>query len=175
MDISMLAKLKFKKILEPTVARRWRSMTRAQLKITAEAREDMVQSVHERLRNVVIVAGWPIERRIEVPISLSDAISTIVDLTLRINTALGQEITSMDIHPIGVRPETKFDPAVMDNTFASSRKSVATNTGDGSLVVGTTDVGLQMAPIEGENGKIYSRIFLKPKVVLESAFKNVVH
>lgn len=150
------------------MARKWRSITRAQIEVTAENREQLVQYVSGKLKSVLVVAGWPNERPIgQVGISFSNAVSTIVELSLRINTAIGQEITSMDIQPIEVLPQSKYNPATMDDIFARNRKLVRTTT----CVVVVTGMGLQLECDKAEAG---SKILLKTKVVLESGFGEVV-
>jgi hypothetical protein len=147
-------------------------MTRAHIEITAEARQDMVQVIGDKLRNVLIVAGWPHGEPMQVStLSIKDAFSTIVDLALRINIAIGQAITSMDILPFGIAPGTTFDPLTMDDTFASSRNSAAVSTVGGDHIVGTTDMGFKMTLIGFDNAAV-DRVFLKPKVVLESAIRG---
>ncbi|KAF9465188.1 hypothetical protein BDZ94DRAFT_1234859 [Collybia nuda] len=158
---------------DPVVARRWRSMTRAQIGITAGARKHMMEFVHKELRNVLIVAGWSRDRWTRTPVSLRDSVSAIIDLTIRINIAIGQDIVSIDVQPIEILPETRFDSAKMDDTFADSRRPVDTNTSSGRVVAGTTALGLQM--VAGVTTKMGSRIFLKPEVFLKSVSQKMKH
>lgn len=146
-------------------------MTRAQIAVTAQDREGYVTTISETLKVVLVVAGWPNEKPItEVGFSFVDAISTIVDLSLRINTTIGEEITSMDIQPINVYPQTRYNPVTMDDVFTHKKKVDKTTTCI-DRVAATTDMGLQTVWME-RNAGIGGRIFLKPKVVLESVFEK---
>lgn len=136
-------------------------MTRAQLELTADEQKKLVQLVTSNLKSVLFVAGWPKKKPIdEIENSFTDTVSTIVRLALDINKAIGQDITSVNLHTVLFEPQTTYNPADMEDIFAD-------NISQPTYVVTTTHLGLRLDHDSGT-----SQVLLKPKVALESAFGN---
>ena len=91
-----------------------------------------------------------------------ERLSVITSLALRLQTAVGVAITSMDLEPYVVPPKTTFDASVMEDTFASGSQSVVVE-----RIVGTTELGLKQLPVDGSRYVV----LLKAKVILHSALQ----
>ena len=86
----------------------------------------------------------------------------ITNLALRLRTAVGVAITSMDLEPYVLSSETTFDASLMEDTFASGSQPVVVE-----RIVGTTELGLKQLPVDGSRPVV----LLKAKVVLHSALQ----
>ncbi|KAH0588422.1 hypothetical protein H2248_004271 [Termitomyces sp. 'cryptogamus'] len=147
-----------------SVAGRWRSMT--QMHAAAEDGPDL--TLHMILRAVESIL---IVTRVEYRPSINqfqERLSTINTLSLHLRSSIAQRITSMDIYPFTFRPGIAFDPSRMDDTYAEERKSNLRAVEVGEPIAGSTELGL-FSRVRAINGKVETKVMLKPKVVLCSA------
>jgi hypothetical protein len=86
----------------------------------------------------------------------------IVNLALRLQHAIGEAITSMDLEFLMIPPKTPFDPSWMEDTYASDEDSDTR----GEIIVATTELGLKRV----EQG-LDKMVLVKPKVILRSALE----
>lgn len=130
----------------------------------------------EIVLNVLIVSGF----RCPDEVSKVDArrrlrvkgLTGIVDMALRLNTAIGEEVTSMDIIPLIIPARTSFDPATMDDYYGGypDGTTIPGAMKDGS-VIGTVGMGLQRLSSGGTIPSV--KILLRPKVVLMSTMQEL--
>jgi hypothetical protein len=126
----------------------------------------MMMLIAKEVANVLVLAG---HRRQLIELNFLDnfreRLEMIVQLSLRINEATHEYITSGDVHVIVVPPGERFNPSTMDDGFlegeGSKDRGEANQQG---IVAGTTDLGIQLAI---NNASIPS-ILKNPKVVLVS-------
>lgn len=130
----------------------------------------MIRQVTE----VLVVAGWPAHGSDTEPGFNLERLTMVVDLALRLNAAIGEDITSVDILPVTFRAGVKFDSNRMDDTYAADiRKGSGYDAvAVADLVAGTTDLGLQRITREPGTGHSRTDILLKPKVILHSAIQE---
>ena len=91
-------------------------------------------------------------------------LSSIEEAVVKLKAATTEGITSADVLPYVVAPETPFEPSQMINKYASKDSRTDSK---GESVLCTTDIGLQSL-VTKRHGQ---EILLRPKVVLVSAFK----
>lgn len=151
-------------------------MTRVQ---TREWRNNhgILSNVDEMVLNVLIVSGF----RCPNEESKADArqrlrvggLSGIVDMALRLNSAIGEEASSMNIIPLIIPGEVNFDPATMDNYYGDypDGKKIAGAVNNG-CVIGTVGMGLRRLSSESES--LRGEILLRPKVVLKSVMQELM-
>jgi hypothetical protein len=89
-------------------------------------------------------------------------LTIIVNAVLRLQAAVGEDVTSGDLGTHVVLSNTEFDPLTMDDGLPQDREAPVT--GRGECVAGTTDIGLHRS-VKGSSLLVLS----KPKVVLCSA------
>jgi len=110
--------------------------------------------------SVLAVAGWS-QRLLKKKGFLDvfqEKLTVIGTLALRLQTTIGETITSGDMGTLKVSSSTNFDPDTMED---SSQDGRSTKAGKGERVAGTTEIGLQRL-MKGSN----IQILRKPKVVL---------
>jgi hypothetical protein len=133
----------------------------------------MLSFLVDRVTEVLIVSGWSAHGSSARPGFNIERLSVIVDLALRINTAIGEVITSVDIYPLEFRAGVKFDQETMDDTYADGGQGqghdIVANT---DFVAGTTDLGLRRTSREPGTGIPRGNVLLKPKVILRSAVQE---
>lgn len=91
-----------------------------------------------------------------------ERLEIIANLVLRLQAAVGEDVTSGDMKTYTVASNVEFNPSTMDDVFSEGRGSPSAERG--GRVAGTTDIGLQRS-VRGSDPVIVS----KPKVVLCSA------
>lgn len=84
----------------------------------------------------------------------------IINLTIRLQDAVGEAVTSMDIKAYSLAPGDRFDENFMEDTYGSASESV------GELVSGTTELGLTRC-IGNQ-----TTLLVKPKVILRTALSR---
>jgi hypothetical protein len=147
-------------------------MTQAQ---TREMRNNgcVLDVVRERVLNLLIASGYrcPDEESKADARKRLESLSVIVDMALRLNRAIGEEVTSMHILPLIILSGAKFDPAHMEDSYGRypDGKRNPQDIKDG-CVIGTTEVGLHRAFIR--DGIQDGEILLKPKVILWSTVQE---
>ncbi|KAG6819897.1 hypothetical protein H0H93_007610 [Arthromyces matolae] len=146
-----------------TVAGRWRSIAQAHgcqgdgLKRSQDLFSQAVQSV-------LTVAG---SNNVN-PLEKYQGLSVIVDLSLRLRAAIGQQFTSVDIFPLTSTPGDLFDPSIMEDTYAEEERKDGHKEIDArGYVVGSTGLGL-FCKTKTCGGGVMQKLMLKPKVVLNT-------
>ncbi|KAG6901745.1 hypothetical protein C0995_008310 [Termitomyces sp. Mi166 len=147
-----------------SVAGRWRSMTQMH-GAAANGSKSALQMIVHSVKSVLIVTG--INYR---PFSdqFQEKLATINALSLRLRSSIGQHITSMEIRPFTIEPGITFDPGEMDDTYAEERNSKSMAVEVRERVAGSTELGL-ISQVREIDGKVKTKVMLKPKVVLCSA------
>jgi hypothetical protein len=116
--------------------------------------------------NVLLLAGYSPQDTSTFLASFQERLPVVIDLALQLRTAIGEQVTSMDIIPCIVKPGFAFDPDTMDNTYTEGRVPGETRNA-GELVAGSTELGL-ISQVKIAD-KVQEAIMLKPKVILYSA------
>jgi len=116
--------------------------------------------ITKNLLNVLKVAGYTQVGQESPFARFEERLLVITNLALRLQTAVGVAITSMDLEPYVLPHKTTFDASLMEDTFASGSQPVAVE-----QIVGTTELGLKQLPADGSR----SVVLLKAKVILHSA------
>jgi hypothetical protein len=98
-----------------------------------------------------------------------EKILTVVEVALRLNRMLGEEITAADIETTWVHSQEAFDPMWMEDDYGDWRSP-----GPGSVrVLCTTDLGLRRL-VKARGGEGWDdTILLKPKVALEELLDSL--
>lgn len=91
-------------------------------------------------------------------------LSSIEEAVGKLKAATMEGITSADVLPYVVAPETPFEPSQMINAYPNKDNRTESK---GEPVLCTTDIGLKSLAAKRSR----QEIFLKPKVVLISVFK----
>ncbi|RDB20572.1 hypothetical protein Hypma_012272 [Hypsizygus marmoreus] len=152
------------------VAGRWRSMARASIDDGGKAGFQFTTIV-DALTKVLVVAGCSKQETNPNAFfeKFKERLSMIINLTTRLQSAVGQEITSTDIHPWVFSAGEVFDPSTMDDTYGEERKSTSSQ-GIRRRIAGTTELGLFKRTKYA--GGTRTDMLLKPKVVLCSALSE---
>lgn len=151
-------------------AGRWRAMTRAQF--TAENDHDVVKKyLLENLAFTLVIAGCgQSDAHTQMFFAhLQERLSTIVNHVLRLRNAIGKDITSMDLKPFTVPPQSAFVFDTMEDTYGEARKvgGAGRSPHVSEKVAGTTEFGVRKC-VKGTKG-IEESILLKAKVIFCSA------
>lgn len=98
-----------------------------------------------------------------------EKIMAVVEIALRLNRMLGEEITTADIETTWVHSQESFDSMWMEDDYGDWRGN-----GHGAVrVLCTTDLGLRrLVKAKNENGW-EDTVLLKPKVALEEVGDQV--
>jgi hypothetical protein len=94
---------------------------------------------------------------------LQERLTAIGTLALRLQTAIGENVISGDIHTMLIAPNAHFDAEKMDDGFSQDGRNTAAC---GERVACTTDIGLQRSAKDSG-----IQILRKPKIVLYSALE----
>jgi hypothetical protein len=133
-----------------------------------EVPPSLISHFIDSIVNVLIISGCP-----GTQLDIHDAITTrfterlmvIGRLAVRMNKAIGEEITLCEMEAIHISPDHIFDPSLMDNAWGAAEG------GEEQHVLCTTDLGLVRAEkVDGEGELHWHETFLlRPKVFIESA------
>jgi len=82
------------------------------------------------------------------------------NLAFRLRTAIGEQVTSMDIVPFVIEGGHEFIPKIMDDTYAKREGCGEYEVGE--RVAGSTELGLISYVVTG--GNIREAVMLKPKL-----------
>ena len=152
---------------DQTVSGRWRALTRHHLQSPYENPGQIPSSemavVHD-LVNVLITAGYRGHRQEVVEMvsgKFGDKIRAIKKASLRLSQVVREEVTSSDLEPKWVSPDTSFDPSAMED-IGGEQPEVRRQQSDRVLCI--TEMGLLR--VVGRMKE--TKILLKPKVALES-------
>lgn len=121
----------------------------------------------DELMDVLVLAGWSRRRLKEQEFleKFKESLTIIANTVLRLQTAVGEDVTSGDLTPYIVLSNAEFDPHTMEDGFPQDREGHGPATGRlGERVAGTTDIGLRRSV----KGSAFFDLS-KPKVVLCSA------
>ncbi|PPQ64189.1 hypothetical protein CVT24_008563 [Panaeolus cyanescens] len=157
---------------EPAVSGRWRALTQAHTRpFTDGWKEDLIS----RMMKVFKVASWRTpdkNQRVSFEGKLVPIFKAVEDLRI----ALGEKITSSDIHVSLVPPNSRFDASWMDDAFADARAKPVQG-GPAQRVVGTTGFGLKKAIVgkRSPSGELMFESVLAPKVTLESTLNEALN
>lgn len=136
---------------DQVVAGRWRALTRAHIRETRNPEAETKQMIRE-LCAVLIVAGCSDK---ELSTEFEKDLLEITTLAIRVQAAIGESITSMDLEPYILPPGIPFDAARMEEEGGSQLQ--------GKKTVGCTGLGLTQL-VNGDR-----TILVRAKVLLDSA------
>ncbi|KAF8058636.1 hypothetical protein FPV67DRAFT_1676203 [Lyophyllum atratum] len=152
-----------------SAAGRWRSMTQCHA-TQSDTATHCLAWLATSIVEVLILAGYsPQDTKTTLPDSFQEGLSVVNNLVLRLRTAIGEQVTSMDIGAFAVRSGVIFNPEEMDDTYAEERRVGGKNKA-GERVAGSTELGLTSRVKVGE--EIQTAVMLKPKVILCSALEE---
>jgi len=156
---------------DQAVSGRWRSLTRQHIQQLLNETPENIKSrfaVHiaDSLADVLLCAGLHNKHSQvgEAVIAMaSEKIINVVDIALRLNHMLGEDITSADIETTWVHSQEPFDSMWMEDDYGDWRGN-----GHGAVrVLCTTDLGLRrLVKAKNDNGW-EDKVLVKPKVALE--------
>ncbi|KAF8989883.1 hypothetical protein BDQ17DRAFT_1414233 [Cyathus striatus] len=152
-----------KRTEDPSVARRWRAMTQAQLGIPSEAQEHLGETILKNVESFLRSCG-----QVQGVGSLKNRILTIVRLATEIRVAIGEEVTSASLEMYLPRPEELFEPTTMedeDGNAKAAREKISC----------CSQVGMYRdITIRNSDGSLVNQqnVLLKPKIVLYSSLRD---
>lgn len=172
---------------QPTSSR-WRALTHSHIRslspnIDALATSEVTDTCLRGIANVLSAAGAqdPLDTLLTRASTLYRAqLRRIAELANRFSFILREGTMSTDFQPLFVESVRDFNPATMENLYASAHGtgSEGGNAGMGisrGRVLCTTEIGLQCLTQKGREGSkdinsqtIERRVVLKPRVVLEN-------
>ncbi|KAH7883406.1 hypothetical protein F5I97DRAFT_1815960 [Phlebopus sp. FC_14] len=157
------------------VGGRWRALTRAHAQKVALLEGDlhstMVAHISDTLVIIMVAAGCTKtyeEAYREFAQKFGERISNIVKMAIRLNKAMGEEVTSADLWPTHAPAGEQFDGSNMEDFEGQEAQNR-------NAVLCTTALGLQRSErvTVGENFEFKTTILLKPKVALESVAEGL--
>ncbi|KAK0196217.1 hypothetical protein F5146DRAFT_922862 [Armillaria mellea] len=158
---------------EQAVAGRWRALTRRYalqaFREAPDSQRQLLSVVMETLVNILISAGLESatsEVSENMAAQFAEHASTVVEHAMRLNRVIGQGITSCEMMPLYLVPETPFDANVMEDVFGTASKDSTEN------ILCTTDLGLMRMEKKGEQWE--KRVLVKPKIILRSGMADTV-
>ncbi|KAF5374604.1 hypothetical protein D9615_008994 [Tricholomella constricta] len=157
------------------VAGRWRSVTRGITRDTRDSK-DLVETMAGTLTDILMVAGIQDEATVGTRILFKrfyENLERVVDGALKLRTAVGEDITCMDIVPLTVGPGSPFDDRNMDDVEADVGDAAGDvlMADDADRVLCTIELGLAQT-CKGPSGT-YQDILLKPKILRRSALSSL--
>ncbi|KAK0212131.1 hypothetical protein DFS33DRAFT_1249158 [Desarmillaria ectypa] len=158
---------------DQAIAGRWRALTRRYalqaFREAPDSQRQLLSVVMETLVNILIIAGLESatsEVSETMATQFAEHASAVVEHAMQLNRVIGQGITSCEMMPLYLVPETPFDANVMEDTFGSASKDSTEN------VLCTTDLGLMRMEKKGE--KWEKRVLVKPKIILRSGLADTI-
>jgi hypothetical protein len=156
------------------VSGRWRVLTRssarAMWKEVPELVESLRKTIDTHLVDILIVAGYQGKHQAAVKKVFSTFSDVIINVSLRLNRAIGEEVTSSDFEPVCIELGVLFDPLKMDDVGGdhTSQKTA-------DRVLCTTEIGLQRVERQTKENRSWmeTTLLLKPKVALESIVEHM--
>ena len=151
------------------VSARWRAITRSQIRHLISTEPYLLDLIGKEITNVLAAAGFPRRRLKEIKFleKFQGGLTIITKAIIRLQTAVGEDVTSGDLATHVILSNTEFDPRTMEDGFTRvcDRETQVT---ERECVAGTTDIGLHRS-VRGSSLLILS----KPKVVLCSALSSL--
>jgi len=104
----------------------------------------------------------------------STKIAVMVDLAVRLNRAIGEDITSGNMEVVAVGSAMPYDPTKMDNAYEDGQPTSKQDSAS-IRVLCPTDLGLQRLSKVSMTGEDQwdTKILLKPKVAIESVVDSL--
>ncbi|KAF8907419.1 hypothetical protein CPB85DRAFT_1311761 [Mucidula mucida] len=155
----------------PSVAGRWRAMTRHQSKYVHadECKRLAAEALIDNLLPVLPLMGWSAANpKADLQESFGRRIADMANLVVSLDRSIGEEMISEDIKLAMVHYGDPADDKLMEDLYGTKRFRQR------ETVVCTCELGLYNGRIEsGDAGSTVEQVLLKPKVVLLSALKPV--
>ncbi|KAK0196205.1 hypothetical protein F5146DRAFT_924278 [Armillaria mellea] len=142
------------------VVGRWRALTIAMSKYHSSPRAEqyLFHRLVRQLERAILLGGWAIQNKPEaLRHSFGKRITEIAKLTIKLDRAVKEGITSQDVDAYFVRPGEKYDSGTMSGAYGDPKKS-------DEAVSCTCELGLKLFD---DKGKV--RFLLKAGVVVPSA------
>jgi hypothetical protein len=164
---------------EQAVSGRWRALTRNYTQSLLSDKDDVITptipNVIEVVVDILTVAACkenPQHVHNRVMSTFGDRIRLVANLALRLNQALGEQITSSDLEIVYIGEGIGFDSTLMvDICNDHPRRNQASH----GRVICTTELGLRQVEKEtkADRGRFNEKILLKSKVALDSVANNI--
>lgn len=98
-----------------------------------------------------------------------DRISAVVEMALKLNKMLGEEVTAADIETTWAHAQDTYDPKWMEDDYGNWKSY---DTRRDLKVLCTTDLGLRrLVKADNEAGWV-DTVLIKPKVILEEILSS---
>ncbi|PCH36669.1 hypothetical protein WOLCODRAFT_109013 [Wolfiporia cocos MD-104 SS10] len=166
----------------PAVSGRWRALTKTSLRLmtqTEQTRCSIRDSLAAFITEIILISGSttsPTQLYADIKCQYGDILTTMIDLTLSIHQATGEEITSSSIEPVVHACGDQFDTRCMqdENAGGEPRVSCSCDADEKGIILGTVGLGVARvgkatAVSESLNqSQLAATTLLKPKVVLAS-------
>ncbi|KIY46142.1 hypothetical protein FISHEDRAFT_60615 [Fistulina hepatica ATCC 64428] len=154
---------------EQAVAGRWRQLTRLHVQRMLSDEPTFEHFFVDAFKNIMLAVG--IRSLGEQEEVMVDALKTIVQRARELNHIFGGAITSKDLEPVYIAPESAlFDPTIMTDIYfvAGEEESTMLKKGKGKSKEETvlSTIGL------GEDRDLREQVLLRPKVVRLSTLKQ---
>ncbi|KAF9782386.1 hypothetical protein BJ322DRAFT_1009539 [Thelephora terrestris] len=162
---------------EQAVAGHWRAQTRRQIQKLLDPNPDAIRKrfimhISDSLADVILCAGIhnKHEQMSETIIRIaSDRISAVVEMALKLNRMLGEDVTAADIETTWAHAQDIYDPKWMEDDYGDWKTYEARRD---LKVLCTTDLGLRrLVKADNEAGWI-DKVLIKPKVILEEILSS---
>lgn len=159
------------------VAGHWRAQTRKQIQKLLDPNPDGVRKrfimhISDSLADVILCAGIhnKHDQMSETIIRMAgEGITAVVEMALKLNRMLGEEVTAADIETTWAHAQDAYDPKWMEDDYGNwktygPRRDLK--------VLCTTDLGLRrLVKADNEVGWI-DTVLIKPKVILEEILSS---
>ena len=155
---------------EQAVSGRWRKLTRSHFQRMVAA-PDFANDMAEILANIFIAAGFNeslAALQLQIVTCFGERIHLVTQCAQQLNKTIGEGITSCDLEPLYIEPETPFDGHTMDDSLNTSEPLIPSD----EKVLCTTDMGLRRA--EKISGEWHEVTLLKAKVILPSRLLELI-
>jgi len=155
----------------------WRAQTRKQIQKLLDPnpegiRKRFIMHISDSLADVILCAGIhnKHDQMSETIIRMAgDGISAIVEVALKLNRMLGEEVTAADIETTWAHAQDIYDPKWMEDDYGNWKSYGARRD---LKVLCTTDLGLRrLIKADNEVGWV-DTVLIKPKVILEEILSS---
>ncbi|KAG7091391.1 hypothetical protein E1B28_010429 [Marasmius oreades] len=163
---------------EQPISSRWRVLTRKYVRqvFRHTPQVDLSDYFFDAFANILVTAGLQNSGTLgeltdQLKTHFASHIADIINRAIKLNNVIGDDITSCELVPINCETGILFDEDSMENTFDPPSWS---NSFTEENILCTTELGLlRSEKVHGKEGEWTHLILLKPKVVLQSAFRTV--
>ncbi|KAH7929505.1 hypothetical protein BV22DRAFT_1002424 [Leucogyrophana mollusca] len=162
------------------ISGRWRALTRAHIQQAqhdeAQRIASLVNAIVSGLADILLAAGCsaPVEElREALKKRFNEKIAVMVELAMRINRVIGEDVTSGNLEVVAISSAAPFDKATMEDAYEDGRADLKAS--DNNRVLCPTDLGLRRLTRISTIGQSQweEKLLLRPKVALESVVDNV--